>query len=149
MANQINKYISSDIVYIYQFGGPGKNGSFYAPHGSEIPFVFDTGNVAWADMLWDQQLANQMMSGWANFGKYGMPNITDAFDNMDFEWPLYSNGNNTNVIIFEDTLRINSSFYANWRQNVCEFWYYEIDYDVLLSICLDKFDPRNNSRMIV
>lgn len=47
MAENINKQLKNgdEIVYIYLFGGPGKNGSYYAPHASELPFVFNIAEV--------------------------------------------------------------------------------------------------------
>jgi para-nitrobenzyl esterase len=47
-----------------------------APHGAEIPFVFDTladrDGFAWSEQ--DRQVARTLNSYWANFAKSGNPN---------------------------------------------------------------------------
>eukprot|EP01084_Bolivina_argentea_P112646 200889_1 len=143
MGNEINKQIGTDIVYIYQFGGPGRNGSFYAPHGSELIFVFDDGarETNWFfEMPWDQRLSNVMISSWTNFGKYGIPNITDSNDNTNIKWDLYESTNN--VIIFRDVVKMEQKFAENYRKNVCfGFWYDQIEIDTMNNICSDTVKP--------
>eukprot|EP00483_Globobulimina_turgida_P008194 UN08210 len=89
IADQISSQIGDDVVYVYQFGGPGKNGSYYAPHASELPFVFNIPEENHAfDMPWNQELSNQMVSAWTDFAIYGTPNITT--NKTNFEWSVYS-----------------------------------------------------------
>eukprot|EP01084_Bolivina_argentea_P140230 246594_1 len=89
----INDIVSNEMtsrVYGYEFFGPGNNSLYYAPHASEIEFVFDGEDASFWDLPWDQQLADSMLSAWVNFGKYGKPNITNIFDNVNIEWNEYN-----------------------------------------------------------
>jgi para-nitrobenzyl esterase len=49
-----------------------------APHGSELTFMFGSGNEGWTDIYGDdplpQQLTEQMMDAWLAFAKTGNPN---------------------------------------------------------------------------
>eukprot|EP01084_Bolivina_argentea_P140223 246584_1 len=138
----VNQYVGNDIVYIYDFGGTGNNNTYYALHSAELPFVFDAKefNIG-SGFPWSQTLSNQMMSAWTNFAKYGIPNITDPANwKNDITWPLYSGSTNkTNVMIFEDKVKVNSTFYKDYRKNVCDFWYNQVAYDVILDLCLDQY----------
>eukprot|EP01084_Bolivina_argentea_P140225 246586_1 len=139
IANQITEQLSND-VYVYQFGGPGRNGSYYAPHASELPFVFNKRpeNEAF-DMPWSQQLANEMMSSWTNFGKYGIPNITDLVDKINVDWTMYKDKNS--VMMFRDTIKMNDEFETNYRNNVCPFWLNEVGVEIMTRICNDIETP--------
>eukprot|EP01084_Bolivina_argentea_P084762 153248_1 len=140
MSEQIDEQISNDIVYVYQFGGPGVNESYYAPHGSEIAFVFDISTSSQA-VPWNQKLSNEMVSAWSNFGKYGMPNITDSIDNIVIDWTSFGGEAKNNVIIFEDTTKIKPSFKQNYRKNACDFWYDEIGIDTMTDLCQSLANP--------
>jgi para-nitrobenzyl esterase len=59
-----------------------------APHGSEIPYVFNTLDARWgapAAIPEDQEVARMMNTYWANFARTGNPN-----GNGLPEWPLYT-----------------------------------------------------------
>ena len=140
MADQIDAFMNDDAVYMYMFGGPGKNGSYYAGHGSEIGFVYDEPiSAAIFDIPWSQVLSNEMLSSWSNFAKYGVPNVTDSIDNIDIEWVNYGGKDNGRVIIFEDDVRMIKGFDKYWRNNVCDFWYDEVPFNEMQSVCLDGY----------
>ena len=139
MNEQIKQKFEDVNVYIYQFAGPGKNGSYYAGHGSELVFVFDTHTLVgqlFEEFPWDQTLSNAMLSSWTNFGKFMQPNVTDKQDNINVEWSLYSE-DMTNVMIFRDKIEINKSFKQDYRNGVCDFWYNECGEDIMVNICND------------
>eukprot|EP01084_Bolivina_argentea_P165339 287253_1 len=140
IADQISNKIGTDIVYVYQFGGPGKNGSYYAPHGSELPFVFNIPEEDHAfDMSWDQELSNQMVSAWTDLAAYGSPNIST--DKTQFEWNLYAEKGkeNSDVMIFRDTIKMQTDFETNYRRNVCDFWFSMDNHiDIMSNICNSK-----------
>ncbi len=66
-------------AYLYSFyrHSPVQNGRFFAPHASEIPFVFDTlakaANIVGPVTPEAQRLADLMSATWANFARTGVP----------------------------------------------------------------------------
>jgi para-nitrobenzyl esterase len=67
---------------------PVQNGRFHAPHGAEIPFVFDTVHKA-ARMegpvtAATKRLSHEMASTWASIAKTGVPRTPDQRS-----WPAY------------------------------------------------------------
>lgn len=63
-----------------------------APHGSEIPYVFNKLSSRWGAEITtdkDREVARMMNTYWANFAKTGNPNGKDLP-----EWPLYKHQKN-------------------------------------------------------
>jgi para-nitrobenzyl esterase len=63
-----------------------------APHGSEIPYVFNTLDARWGaseETPEDQKVARMMNTYWANFARTGNPNAPGLP-----EWPLYTTEKN-------------------------------------------------------
>ena len=63
-----------------------------APHGSEIPYVFNKLSSRWGAEITtdkDREVARMMNTYWANFAKTGNPNGKDLP-----EWPLYNHQKN-------------------------------------------------------
>ena len=121
--------------YIYEFRGGGT--PFYAPHASEIPFVFDhETNETFFDVKWNQLLSDQMANAWTNMIKYGLPNITINNDNI--VWKEFSM-NDENIIIFDDNVRIETDYFeSSYRNGACKFWYEEIGLiGTMQEICYD------------
>jgi len=135
MAHNIGEAVGENAVFVYYFGGPGKNGSYYAPHASELPFVFDIPEENHAfDMPWDQQLSDEMVSAWTGFARDGMPNVDTK--KVSMAWTAY--GESENVMSFRDTIEMKSGFAGNYRRNVCEYWRNEVGLEVMTSICNSK-----------
>ena len=126
-------------TYIYDFLGSGNNAIYYAPHASELPFVFDfKGQQIYYDMPWDQNLSDSMLSAWNNFGKYGKPNITNKFEKVNINWNEYSLDDRS-VMMFkggEAGISNVNNFKQAYRNNVCDFWY-EVGWRTMLYICAD------------
>ncbi len=123
-------------IYLYQFLGSGNENQYYAPHASELPFVFDEvdSHVQFYRMPWNQNLSNLMLSAWTNYAKYGIPNITDAINITWDEFDLNSN----NVIVFKQGnggIHNVKDFAMNYRNNVCDFWYEQVGLDVMTNLC--------------
>ena len=138
LGDQVESQAGADVAFVYYFGGPGKNGSYYAPHASEVSFVCDDARSSEGfDMPWDQSLANEMVSAWTNFAKYGEPNVTDSTDGVEVEWPYYGGAGESNVVVFEDSVRVVSSFAGEYRRNVCDFWYNQVGNETMAYICFD------------
>eukprot|EP01084_Bolivina_argentea_P165348 287268_1 len=135
----IDEQKGNNVVYMYMFGGPGRNGSYYAGHGSEIGFIYDEPiSAPIFDLTWSEVLSNEMLSSWTNFAKFGEPNITDTSDNINFEWVNFG-GQSADVMIFQDTLEIKKSFDIYYRNNVCDFWYNQVPFDEMKTVCLDGY----------
>eukprot|EP01084_Bolivina_argentea_P165346 287263_1 len=119
--------------YVYYFRGGGE--PYYAPHGSEDPYVFDRPIYENPYFVpWDQALSNAMESSWVNFGKYGIPNATT--NDINVEWkPFNIDGN---VMILDDKMRMMSQFQQNYRNNVCDFWLNEVGEYISDQICWDE-----------
>ena len=91
-------------IYFFQFyrESPVEDGRFHSPHGSELPFVFDTipTDKAWIDqeqtLPQTQQLANEMNTAWANFARTGDPN-----GGTTPRWPKYDAKNRATMIFDE------------------------------------------------
>jgi len=79
---------------------PVQSGRFHAPHGSEIPFVFDTlANAARMEgpvTSAAQGLADQMSATWATFAKTGKPTAPGLP-----AWPAYDATTRTTMIFDE------------------------------------------------
>ena len=58
MARNVGDSVGEDAVFVYYFGGPGKNGSYYAPHASELPFVF---NIPEENHAFDMPLSDLLL----------------------------------------------------------------------------------------
>ena len=109
-------------------GARGGNESFYlyhfahkeaglTIHGSELPFVFDTGSGTPAE----QRLSLAMGGFWTSFAASGNPN-----KGQPIEWPAYAGDTNENIIL--DTPSANAppgkrfATEANRRKKYCDFW---------------------------
>jgi para-nitrobenzyl esterase len=89
-------------VFYYHFEkkapGPFTDGGFAAPHGGELPYVFDWVNgkartsSAWTDA--DRKLAATMSSYWLHFAATGDPNGKDVP-----AWPPYKTGTKSVLIV--------------------------------------------------
>ncbi|MDP3174664.1 MAG: carboxylesterase family protein [Phenylobacterium sp.] len=83
--------------YVFARETPVQGGRYYAPHASEIPFVFDTLNIAAASSgpvtPAAQALAVQMSTVWANFAKSGMPSAPGLP-----AWPAYEPGRRATMV---------------------------------------------------
>ena len=138
LMDQLNDSVS---IYVYLFGGPGKDGKYYAPHASELAYVFGNNvgaNIAF-QLPWDPILSRKMTYAWTNFGKTGTPTI----NNDSIIWEQY-NGNN--VILFQDNIEMIYDFNSFWRNNnnVCQFWYNNVSYNDMYNLCIaNTFDVIN------
>eukprot|EP01084_Bolivina_argentea_P174668 302548_1 len=132
---QIGKQkINGFTGYVYEFRGGGS--PYYAPHASELDFVFDWGASAetFYAVKWDQTLSNQMVSAWSNYGKYGVPNSTVS--GSEIQWKSFTE--TQNVIVWDDKARVKENYLSTFRHGACEFWYNEVGFDVMMNICLDS-----------
>eukprot|EP01084_Bolivina_argentea_P008060 15077_1 len=119
--------------FVYEFRGPSPH---YAPHASEIPFIYDhKSNTTFYSVPWNQTLSDYMVSSWSNYGKYGLPNVTIADNN--FEWETFSN-KQQNVIVWDDNIRIETNYPDTYRHGACSFWYNEVGYATTVTICSDS-----------
>ena len=126
--------------YAYEFRGPGTNDNYYyAPHASEIPFVFGhETNETFYDVPWSQLLSDSMLSAWSNMIKYGQPNIT--IKNGEFEWKEFTM-KSENVIVFDNDIRMEENYFKNYRNGACAFWYDEVGLiPTMQQVCYD-IDP--------
>jgi len=93
-------------VYFYFFQhvspGPYADAGMAAPHGGELPFVFDWVNsktntgTDWRDS--ERKLADAMSSYWLNFAATGDPNGKDLV-----RWPAYDSATDT-VLLVDDAI---------------------------------------------
>ncbi|MDP3659735.1 carboxylesterase family protein, partial [Phenylobacterium sp.] len=83
--------------YLFARETPVQGGRYYAPHASEIPFVFDTLNIAAASVgpvtSAAQALAVQMSTVWANFARSGVPSAPGLP-----AWPAYEPGRRATMV---------------------------------------------------
>ena len=135
-ASQIAESKKTDNVYVFEFGGPtDKKGSNYAPHASELAFVFDWDkDDTWSGVPWSQSLSNSMVSAWTNYGIYGVPNVTNEIDDIDIIWKAFRNDDGQNMMVFNDTGKIISSL--EYQNGACEFLNYNTGFS-LADICKD------------
>eukprot|EP01084_Bolivina_argentea_P286126 490791_1 len=139
LAQQISTNELSSKMYVYEFLGPGAdNGEFYAPHASELAYVFDWGALAenFYHIPWNQNLSDSMVSSWSNMGKYGVPNITNKFEKINLNWNVFDTTGG-NVILFNDNIENMKNFKSNYRKNVCDFWYEQVKIETMEYVCWD------------
>lgn len=90
-------------MYLFTWQSPVFNGKYKALHCMELPFVFDTVDLA-NQMTGGgeeaHQLADKMSSAWINFAKTGNPNAASLP-----EWPAY-NERNTATMHFDVTCEV-------------------------------------------
>eukprot|EP01084_Bolivina_argentea_P136783 240908_1 len=130
---------NSFLTYMYEFRGSAA--PYYAPHASELPFVFDKEREeAQFDVIWNQSLSDSLISGWTNYGKYGVPNITNSIDKVDIEWKSY-NYKTQNVIILDDKIRVENEYKTVYRHGACPFWYDQVGQGTVIHICLNTKTP--------
>ena len=130
--------IEDQQLYVYDFKGPGHDGSYYAPHGSEIPFVFDyglrDGKHKWIDPVFfhipfDDQLSDFMLSSWVRMAREGKPwSDWESFDVFDY-----------NVLSIANVAAIGNErdFFNQYRDGVCPFWFNQVDEQIMKDICSD------------
>ena len=120
--------------FVYYFRTPAS--PYLAPHASELPFVFDKEfDVGYWSEEWSTNLSYSMMSAWTNMAKFGMPNITNQWTDVYFTWDKF--GDEQNVIVFDDNIRIETDFIINYRKNVCHFWWNQVEYSQVESLCFN------------
>ncbi|OWK27989.1 carboxylesterase/lipase family protein [Sphingomonas mucosissima] len=96
-------------VWMYGFNRetPVQNGRFHAPHGAEIPFVFDT--VSKAERMEGpvtaetDRLSLEMASAWTSFAKTGVPLVPGQRT-----WPQYD-AKTRATMIFDKTTRLENA----------------------------------------
>ncbi|KAM8921421.1 cholinesterase-like [Pelodytes ibericus] len=84
-------------------------------HGAELPIIFgkpliDYTNYTNAEVL----LSKRIMKFWGNFARNGAPTTGKE----EFIWPQYTRGNETYVVLKEDTSEVHQKFYSR----LCQFW---------------------------
>lgn len=135
IANDGNDDDDDVNLYVYQFGGPGINGSdYYAPHGSELPFVFfkPPENDVF-QMPWSETLSKSIMSAWTNFAIHSLPNITLTNEDI-IVWDEYNTTTNS-VLFFRDSVYNKANFDSTYRRDVCTFWYDQVGIGIMDHIC--------------
>eukprot|EP01084_Bolivina_argentea_P174641 302510_1 len=144
MAQQIFDSKMTNNVYVYEFGGPTnhKSGMNYAPHTSELPFVFDwKQDDQYMAVPWSQSESNSMLSAWTNFALNGVPNVTNTIDKINIMWSPFST-DKQNVMVWDDTGKIVSDFSATHRNGSCQFLnQYNHDGFDINDICKDVSYP--------
>ena len=120
--------------FVYYFRTPAS--PYLAPHASELPFVFDKEDyvIYWSEE-WSANLSYSMMSAWTNMAKYGIPNITNQWTDVYLTWDKF--GDEENVIVFDDNIRIETDFITNYRKNVCHFWWNQVEYGQVENLCFN------------
>eukprot|EP01084_Bolivina_argentea_P168025 291480_1 len=138
MGNYVINNQMSSRMYIYEFFGSGNgDGNYYAPHGSEIAFVFNLPYYV-MDMKFDQNLSDSMLSAWVNYGKYGKPNITNRFENVNINWDPYDMQDQSVISFKSGDIENQKAFSTNFRNDACDFWYNEVGVDTMDTFCLLK-----------
>eukprot|EP00483_Globobulimina_turgida_P010787 UN10808 len=131
MAQQIISSQMTNNVFVFEFGGPTtKTGTNYAPHASELPFVFDWEQYNVDGLPWSQSLSNSMISAWSNFGIDGHPNVTNTIDKINIIWTPFDD-----MMVWNDTGKIISS--KTYQNGACEFLNYNKGFDTA-TICRDN-----------
>ena len=103
-------------AYLYEFVGAGDGPPKYAEHGAEVPYIFD--HRIYEDLFllpWNQNLSNWVISSFANFGRHGIPNITDG--GSEVVWRAFDEDENAFIW---DTHPANIRNYASkFRHDAC------------------------------
>jgi para-nitrobenzyl esterase len=108
-------------AYYYSFdrATPVEGGRYFAPHGSEIPFVFNNldkaANVVGSITPQAQKLADLMSAAWANFARTGDPN-TEGLP----EWSVYNTVEHP-TMIFDHTPRMENDPRSEQREMMLRF----------------------------
>lgn len=108
-------------AYYYSFdrATPVEGGRYFAPHASEIPFVFNTldkaANVVGPVTPQAQKLADLMSAAWANFARTGDPN-TEGLP----EWSVYNTVEHP-TMIFDHTPRMENDPRSEQREMMLRF----------------------------
>jgi len=131
---QISDIATITKSYVYEFRGGGW--PYYAPHASEIAFVFDHAqNESMFAVPWNQDLSTAMQSAWSNFGKYGTPNMTTE---SKIAWDMFDSDTQS-VIVLDDDIRMQNDFLSTFRNGACLFWYHEVGLiPKMQQLCYDK-----------
>ena len=120
--------------FVYYFRSPSS--PYLAEHAAELPFVFDDeSQVKYYNEKWSANLSYSMISAWTNMAKFGKPNITNEWTDVYIEWNKF--GDKQNVIILDDNVRIETNFIKNYRENVCHFWWNQVEYNQVKNLCYD------------
>ena len=119
--------------YVYYYRTPSY--PYLAPHASELPFVFNKYYYAsYFSEQWSANLSYSIMSAWTNMAKLGIPKITNNETNVYFNWKMF-NLEYENVIIFDNNIRMETDFKVNYRNNVCDFWYKQVNFKDVENLC--------------
>lgn len=85
-------------------------------HGSEIPYVFQSGTNNFTITPEEYKLSNSMITYWSNFAKTGDPSKGTP---PPLNWPKYDmNSGWQNIVLKTPNNELDSSF----RDNYCSFW---------------------------
>ena len=121
--------------FVYYFRSPAN--PYLAGHGAELPFVF--GHESWVsfwDEQWSANLSYSMISAWTNMAKYGTPNITNQWTDVTVGWKTF--GQEQNVMVLDNDVRMDSKFLTNYRNDVCHFWWDQVKYGQVESLCFNN-----------
>ena len=131
--NDIN--VTNLYLYIYKTPAP----PYLAGHASELPFIFDKPLYTsfWSE-AWSANLSRNMMSGWTNFAKNGIPDITNPSNGHTIKWDSFNM--NGQGIIFDNNIRINDNgpFINSFRNDACQFWLNQITRSQRQTVCFDS-----------
>jgi para-nitrobenzyl esterase len=90
-------------------------------HGSELAFMFGSGNESWLDIYGPdplpQALTEQMMDAWLAFAKTGDPNHS----NMP-NWPAYNAGTRATMVFVTTETTAMSEIADDPASNERTFW---------------------------
>jgi len=113
--------------YFYYFKGTKKPS--LAWHGSELAFLkiyYQKNSDVEPLMEWNEVLSKQMMNAWHSYANLEPDDehftfFNPATKNM-FEWVPYNDDKNKGgVLIFDESIRMESDFRSNYMNNVCDF----------------------------
>ena len=134
--------------FLYEFRGP--TAPFLVYHAGELVYLFLLGDL-FADafgVVYNESLGLSMINAWTQFGIMDDDGLNftlidyNGFDKKEFKWNEYNynngedvNDKNASVLIFSNRIYNYEKYEYNFRNNVCDYWMNNVDFETRRDIC--------------